>query len=166
VLLCYRDAILAVLLFLVTIGRNEHALQNRCLPDRRLVLRRFLHGRRLGDCRLARRADLLRDLNRSKQGRHSITSSARIRNDWGMVRPRAFTVFRLMMKPRPRSRAQGNLLSGPDPPEPGHSIKVDQRCFVITGHETSYSSHRGNHCFVPRWNRSQFRPRRPKVHGL
>jgi hypothetical protein len=88
--------ILAVLLFLVTIGRNEHALQNRCLSDRRLVLRRFLHGRRLGDCRLARRADLLRDLNRSKQGRHSITSSARPSNDCGNVMPSVFAVLRLI----------------------------------------------------------------------
>jgi hypothetical protein len=30
-----------------------------------LVLRRLLHGRRLGDCRMARRAGLLRDLSTS-----------------------------------------------------------------------------------------------------
>jgi hypothetical protein len=70
--------ILAVLLFLVTIGRNEHAFQNRCLPDRRLVLRRFLHGRRLGDCRLACRADLLRDLNRRHSTGRKETDTRRI----------------------------------------------------------------------------------------
>jgi hypothetical protein len=33
-----------------------------------LVLRGFLHGRRLVDCRLARRADFLRDLTASVKG--------------------------------------------------------------------------------------------------
>jgi len=52
-------------LILVSKGSIEHAFQNRRLPNRRLVLRRLLHGRRLGDCRMARRAGLLRDLSTS-----------------------------------------------------------------------------------------------------
>lgn len=63
--------ILVVPLILVTTGRIEYALQNRPLPDRRLVLRGFLHGRRLGDRRLARRANLLRDLNKRQTRLHS-----------------------------------------------------------------------------------------------
>ena len=57
--------ILAVLLALATTARIEHALQNRRLPDWRLVLRRLFHGRRMGDRWVARRTDLLRDLNAS-----------------------------------------------------------------------------------------------------
>jgi hypothetical protein len=57
--------ILAVLLILVATGRIEYALQNRRLPNWRLVLRRLLHRCRLGDCRMGRRADLIRCLNAS-----------------------------------------------------------------------------------------------------
>src|ERR1043166_3020134 len=40
-------------------GEVQHALHHQPLPDRRLVLRRLLHGGGLGARRVARRADLL-----------------------------------------------------------------------------------------------------------
>ena len=65
-LLCQGDAVqFWAALILVSNGSIEHAFQNRRLPNRRLVLRRLLHGRRLGDCRMARRAGLLSDLSTS-----------------------------------------------------------------------------------------------------
>ena len=66
----------------ITTGRIEHALQNRRLPDRGLVLRRLLHGRRLGDCRVARRADLLRDLRPGVEGHVAAQSSSGRQDAW------------------------------------------------------------------------------------
>jgi hypothetical protein len=46
-----------------TIGRVQHAIHHQPLSDRRLVLRRLLHRRRLGGCGGAGRAHLVRGLS-------------------------------------------------------------------------------------------------------
>jgi hypothetical protein len=70
------------LLIFITTGRIENALQNRRLSDRGLVLRRLLHGRRLGDRRVAGRANLLGDLSASSKGSQAAKSSSDREGAW------------------------------------------------------------------------------------